>query len=131
MVNSESKARTGLLAQQLLLIAIIARRHDRTNRRRQTVTRRNCVLPLALLALLTQAGPLWSQEATSPSAALTPLDLQTALNLTWVLLCAFLVFLMQAGFALVETGMTRAKNVAHTMAMNVVVFSLGTLGFWA
>ena len=37
---------------------------------------------------------------------------------------------MQAGFALLETGMVRAKNVTHTMAMNVVVFCGGALGFW-
>ncbi|HVS38904.1 MAG TPA: ammonium transporter, partial [Gemmataceae bacterium] len=45
-------------------------------------------------------------------------------------LAACLVFFMQAGFALLETGMVRAKNVTHTMAMNVVVFCGGALGFW-
>ncbi len=54
-----------------------------------------------------------------------------ALDLAWVLLAGFLVFFMQAGFALVETGMVRAKNAAHTMAMNVLVYGLGTAGFWA
>jgi len=38
---------------------------------------------------------------------------------------------MQAGFALVETGLVRAKNVAHTMGMNFLVYSIGVLGFWA
>jgi Amt family ammonium transporter len=37
---------------------------------------------------------------------------------------------MQAGFALVETGLTRSKNVAHTMAMNFLVYAIGILGFW-
>src|SRR5512142_2999883 len=37
---------------------------------------------------------------------------------------------MQAGFALVETGFTRARNAANTMAMNFVVYPLGVLGFW-
>ena len=40
---------------------------------------------------------------------------QTALNIVWTLITGFLVMFMQAGFALVETGLTRAKNVAHTM----------------
>ena len=40
--------------------------------------------------------------------------LTTATNVLWLLLAGFLVFFMQAGFALVETGFTRAKNVAHT-----------------
>jgi Amt family ammonium transporter len=56
---------------------------------------------------------------------------QTALNLVWTLLTGFLVMFMQAGFALVETGLTRAKNVAHTMGMNFLVYSIGILGFWA
>jgi ammonium transporter, Amt family len=56
---------------------------------------------------------------------------QTALNIVWTLMCGFLVMFMQAGFALVETGLTRAKNVAHTMGMNFLVYSIGVLGFWA
>ncbi|MGF1656295.1 MAG: ammonium transporter [Verrucomicrobiales bacterium] len=55
---------------------------------------------------------------------------EQAMNLTWVLICGFLVMFMQAGFAMVETGFTRAKNVAHTMAMNFMVYALGMLGFW-
>ncbi len=49
----------------------------------------------------------------------------------WVLICGFLVMLMQAGFALVETGFTRAKNAAHTMMMNLLDYGLGMLVFWA
>ena len=58
-------------------------------------------------------------------------DLQTALNIVWTLIAGFLVMFMQAGFALVETGLTRAKNVAHTMAMNFLVYAIGILGYWA
>ena len=56
---------------------------------------------------------------------------QTALNIVWTLITGFLVMFMQAGFALVETGLTRAKNVAHTMGMNFLVYSIGIIGFWA
>lgn len=48
----------------------------------------------------------------------------------WTLICAFLVIFMQAGFAMMETGFTRAKNAGHTMAMNMMVFVLGVLGYW-
>lgn len=58
-------------------------------------------------------------------------ELQLNLNLMWTLLCGFLVMFMQAGFALIETGLTRAKNVGHTMAMNLLVYPIGILGFWA
>lgn len=57
-------------------------------------------------------------------------DLQHSLNLAWVLLGAFLVMFMQVGFAMVETGFTRARNAVNTMAMNLVVYPLGVLGFW-
>jgi ammonium transporter, Amt family len=56
--------------------------------------------------------------------------LNSSLNLAWVLLAAFLVMFMQVGFAMVETGFTRAKNAVNTMAMNLVVYPLGVLGFW-
>ncbi|MEM6883387.1 MAG: ammonium transporter [Verrucomicrobiota bacterium] len=52
-------------------------------------------------------------------------------NLVWVLLAAFLVMLMQAGFAFLEGGFTRPKNVAHTMSMNLLDYSIGMLAFWA
>ena len=53
-----------------------------------------------------------------------------SLNIVWVLLTGFLVMFMQAGFAMVEAGFTRAKNVAHTMGMNLLVYPIGMLGFW-
>src|SRR6266853_429125 len=53
-----------------------------------------------------------------------------ALNIVWTLLAGFLVMFMQAGFALVETGFVRAKNAAHTMAMNFMVYCLAMLGYW-
>src|SRR3954471_5511231 len=52
-------------------------------------------------------------------------------NIVWTLVTGFLVMFMQCGFALVETGLTRSKNAAHTMAMNFLVYSIGVLGFWA
>ena len=55
---------------------------------------------------------------------------QTALNIVWTLVTGFLVTFMQAGFALVETGFTRAKNAAHTMGMNFLVYSIGIIGYW-
>jgi Amt family ammonium transporter len=57
-------------------------------------------------------------------------DTQTALNIVWTMVAAFLVMFMQAGFALVETGLTRAKNAAHTMGMNFFVYAIGIIGFY-
>ena len=59
-----------------------------------------------------------------------PSPTEQSLNIIWVLLCAFLVMFMQVGFAMVETGFTRAKNAVHTMGMNFVIYPLGVVGFW-
>ena len=56
--------------------------------------------------------------------------LETALNTGWILLGAALVFFMQAGFAMVETGFTRAKNAGNIIMKNLMDFSLGTPIFW-
>ncbi len=53
-----------------------------------------------------------------------------SLNLAWLLVSSFLVMFMQVGFAMVETGFTRAKNAVHTMAMNFVIYPIGVVGFW-
>src|SRR5690242_20523792 len=57
-------------------------------------------------------------------------QLEHTLNVAWVLLGSFLVMFMQAGFALVETGFTRARNAANTMAMNFIIYPVGVIGFW-
>jgi Amt family ammonium transporter len=53
-----------------------------------------------------------------------------AINIVWTLITGFLVMFMQAGFAMVETGFTRAKNAAHTMSMNFMVYPIGMVGYW-
>ncbi len=55
---------------------------------------------------------------------------KVAINVMWTLITGFLVMFMQAGFALAETGFTRAKNVAHTMMMNFMVYAIGMTGYW-
>ena len=52
------------------------------------------------------------------------------INFTWLLICGFLVMFMQAGFAAVETGFTRAKNALHTMSMNFMIYAIGIVGFF-
>lgn len=54
----------------------------------------------------------------------------SALNTIWVLVGAALVFFMQAGFAMVETGFTRAKNAGNIIMKNLMDFCIGTPAFW-
>jgi ammonium transporter, Amt family len=55
---------------------------------------------------------------------------RVAVNMMWTLITGFLVMFMQAGFALAESGFTRAKNVGHTMMMNFMVYAIGMTGYW-
>ena len=61
---------------------------------------------------------------------ITTTAVQTNLNVVWTLIAAILVFMMQAGFALVETGFTRAKNAANIMMKNLMDFAAGSLAFY-
>ena len=54
----------------------------------------------------------------------------SAISTLWVLLGAALVFFMQAGFAMVETGFTRAKNAGNIIMKNLMDFSIGAPIFW-
>jgi len=65
--------------------------------------------------------------AAGPSAA----DAMQASDTIWVAVTAFLVFLMQAGFALLEAGSTRMKNAGHIAGKNILSFAIVSLVFWA
>lgn len=64
------------------------------------------------------------------TTALTPESLQVALDTLWVLVAGFLVFFMNAGFCMLETGFCRSKNAVNLLAKNLIVFGLSTLAFW-
>lgn len=61
----------------------------------------------------------------------TPASNAKALDTVWTLIAAFLVFFMQAGFAMVETGFTRAKNACNIIMKNLMDFAIGSIAFWA
>ncbi len=56
---------------------------------------------------------------------------QTNLDYVWTLIAAALVFFMQAGFAMVEAGFTRAKSAINILMKNLMDFSMGSIFFWA
>ncbi|MEA5085056.1 MAG: ammonium transporter [Lachnospiraceae bacterium] len=57
-------------------------------------------------------------------------ELTRALNVTWVLIAGALVFFMQAGFAMVETGFTRSKNAGNIIMKNLMDFAIGSIIFF-
>lgn len=76
------------------------------------------------------ASSLAGEEPTVESLAEEVGHTKISLNYVWLMTGFALVFFMQAGFALLETGFTRAKNAVHTMSMNLVVFFIGVIGFY-
>lgn len=87
---------------------------------------RNIIRSLKILPLILLASAV-SVSAEEPTAATNAVAIDTI----WVLMAAFLVFFMQAGFAMVETGFTRAKNACNIMMKNLMDFAVGSVAYWA
>jgi Amt family ammonium transporter len=77
---------------------------------------------LGALLVLFMASPAMAQEDLDPAS-------QFILDNLWLFIAGVLVFFMQAGFALVEAGLTRSKNVANIMMKNLMDMSAGVLAF--
>jgi Amt family ammonium transporter len=79
------------------------------------------------------AGSAWAgDEAPTAASNKEAIELvQTHANYLWTLIAAALVFFMQAGFAMVEAGFTRAKNAVNILMKNLMDFSMGSLIYWA
>jgi len=58
------------------------------------------------------------------------MEVNTVLDIMWILIAGILVFFMQAGFTLVESGFTRSKNTINIIMKNLMDFCIGSLGFW-
>ena len=80
------------------------------------------ILPLILLLVISTTA--FAGEASVET-------LSVAMDMIWLTLAAALVFFMQAGFAMVEIGLTRAKNAGNIIMKNLMDFSTGALIFWA
>ena len=90
---------------------------------RKITSRMKRVLFLAPLIILATTSFAFA-DATAEGNAI-------AINTVWTLVAAFLVFFMQAGFAMVEAGFTRAKNAANIMMKNLMDFCVGSIAYWA
>lgn len=84
-----------------------------------------------LLSIPAIAGAGDEITPTVASNAEAVASVQTNLDYVWTLVAAALVFFMQAGFAMVEAGFTRAKSAVNIMMKNLMDFSMGSIFFWA
>ncbi len=96
--------------------------------------RKKITFTACTLLLLTAGTAIAADEVvkiTVESNAAAVKAVQTNLNYVWTLVAAALVFFMQAGFAMVESGFTRAKSACNIMMKNLLDFAMGSLAFWA
>lgn len=93
---------------------------------------RKLLLPLGLAASLLLALPSVAFAAGDPNGAATlAADPSAPTTFIWMLVAGFLVYFMQAGFAMVESGMCRAKNANNLMMKNLLDFVIGSLAYFA
>jgi len=85
------------------------------------------LISLFLFALFT-GGVLIAQDAASEAPAIN--IAQVGIDTMWVMIAAFLVFFMNLGFAMVETGLTRSKNSVNILAKNFIVFAIASISFY-
>ena len=88
---------------------------------------RNLVLPVLLGLALSGTA---SAQAAAPPPPPSPAELKVMLDTVWVMVTAFLVFFMNAGFGCVESGLCRAKNATNILGKNFVVFAFSTIAYW-
>lgn len=83
----------------------------------------------AAAVLLAVCTPAWAADPTGP--ATLKADPNAPVNFTWTLISAFLVFFMQAGFALLGAGLIRSKNTVNYLTKSYMDFSIAALSYWA
>lgn len=81
------------------------------------------------LSALALFGPLAGTALAQEGPSID--EVASAIDTVWIVVAAAMVFMMQAGFALVEAGFTRAKNTANIVMKNFMDFSVGALVYWA
>lgn len=89
-------------------------------------------IPLALIILLGWGYAAVAQDPPKlEDVAKSASDLKVGLDTMWVMIAGMLVFFMNAGFCMLETGFCRQKNAVNVLSKNLIVFALSTIAFWA
>ncbi len=84
----------------------------------------------SLISPAVVAATLWASPASAQEEGLSAEAVQAVMDNLWLVIAGCMVFLMQAGFALVEAGLTRAKNIGNIMAKNLADMAIGTMAFF-
>ncbi|MGE5660564.1 MAG: ammonium transporter [Actinomycetota bacterium] len=90
-----------------------------------------CIPVAAIILLAWGYAATAAEPPTVESIAEAQASLKVGLDTMWVMVAAMLVFFMNAGFCMLETGFCRQKNAVNVLAKNLIVFAISTVAFWA
>lgn len=88
-------------------------------------------IPLAAIIVLVSGYAAVAQTAPAPTTEEQLASLKVGMDTMWVMVAGMLVFFMNAGFGMLETGFCRQKNAVNVLAKNLIVFALSTIAYWA
>lgn len=88
-------------------------------------------IPLAVLVFSLWGYAAVAQTPPTPTTEEQLVSLKVGMDTMWVMVTGMLVFFMNAGFGMLETGFCRQKNAVNVLSKNLIVFALSTIAFWA
>ncbi|NJM61945.1 MAG: ammonium transporter [Oscillatoriales cyanobacterium RU_3_3] len=88
-------------------------------------------IPLAVIIVLVSGYAAVAQTAPAPTTEEQLASLKVGMDTMWVMVAGMLVFFMNAGFGMLETGFCRQKNAVNVLAKNLIVFALSIIAYWA
>ena len=103
----------------------------RMNIEKTSLTKRLMGAGALLAATIALATPALAQDAAKAPATMSAAEIKYIFNTFSFLVCGFLVMWMAAGFAMLEAGLVRTKNVAMQLTKNIALYAIAGIMFWA
>ncbi|MCC3409726.1 MAG: ammonium transporter [Microcoleus sp. PH2017_10_PVI_O_A] len=90
-----------------------------------------CIPVAAVIFLMWGYAAVAQTPAAAPTTEEQLASLKVGMDTMWVMVAGMLVFFMNAGFGMLETGFCRQKNAVNVLSKNLIVFALATIAYWA
>jgi Amt family ammonium transporter len=129
VVKGSSRGRGRQSSGQRLSIPLVSTLQKKVQKIARLSPSWQACIPLAVLILLV-GGMAASAQDAPPSVEEVAADLRVGLDTMWVMIAAMLVFFMNAGFCMLETGFCRQKNAVNILTKNLIVFAMSTIAYW-
>ena len=135
MTVGNKKSKQGRRESLNLPAAKVLTKASRFKKLQRTIARLSpswqACIPLATIIVLIWGYAAVAQTPPKPSTEEQLASLKVGMDTMWVMVAGMLVFFMNAGFAMLETGFCRQKNAVNVLAKNLIVFALSTIAYWS